>query len=170
MGISANELVMRAREHVYHIGCFTCASCSKALTTGDYFGMKDHLIYCRTHYELLIQGAYLGSPGPMPQGGMSPCLSPGPPGPPPMPYYNGVGTTTKGRPRKRKSPMPDSDPCLALGKYLYNIDCNLTELWYRRLVHLGLSHPCHSRPIKRISKTWHLFFLSFFRRLLNLLL
>nr|ABO93218.1 Lhx2 [Platynereis dumerilii] len=116
LAISANELVMRAREHVFHIGCFTCASCAKALTTGDYFGMKDHLIYCRSHYEHLMQGAFLGSPN-MPHGApMSPCLSPGPhiPGPPPMPFYNGVGTTQKGRPRKRKSPMPDSDPCLAL--------------------------------------------------------
>nr|AEN75257.1 apterous [Neanthes arenaceodentata] len=118
--ISANELVMRAREHVFHIGCFTCASCSKALTTGDYFGMKDHLIYCRSHYEHIMQGAFIGSPPPpsLSHGGpMSPCLSPGPPGPPPggpMSFYNGVGTTQKGRPRKRKSPMPESDPCLAL--------------------------------------------------------
>ena len=94
---------MRAREHVYHIGCFTCASCSKALTTGDYFGMKDAMIYCRAHYELVLQGDYCPD--------MNPALSQM------QPFYNGVGTTPKGRPRKRKSPMPESDHQLqALGE------------------------------------------------------
>ena len=100
-GISAHELVMRAREFVYHLGCFTCGSCNKALTTGDYFGMKDSMIYCRNHYELVLQGDFMpheNLPGMPPQTG-------------PIPFYNGVGTTQKGRPRKRKSPMPDPDQC-----------------------------------------------------------
>ena len=93
---------MRARDHVYHIGCFTCASCNKALTTGDYFGMKESMIYCRSHYELMLQDEYMPS--------MSPALPPGPQTP--LPYYNGVGTAQKGRPRKRKSPGPDGgDHC-----------------------------------------------------------
>ncbi|XP_076352158.1 LIM/homeobox protein Lhx9-like isoform X2 [Tachypleus tridentatus] len=55
-GIFANELVMRARDLVYHVHCFTCAWCNTVLTQGDYFGLKDNLVYCRTHYELLVQG------------------------------------------------------------------------------------------------------------------
>ncbi|KAF3696285.1 LIM/homeobox protein Lhx2 [Channa argus] len=58
LGISASEMVMRARDLVYHLNCFTCTTCSKMLTTGDHFGMKDSLVYCRLHFETLIQGEY----------------------------------------------------------------------------------------------------------------
>ncbi|KAG7265670.1 hypothetical protein CRUP_003903 [Coryphaenoides rupestris] len=51
LGISASEMVMRARDSVYHLSCFTCTTCSKTLTTGDHFGMKDNLVYCRGHFE-----------------------------------------------------------------------------------------------------------------------
>lgn len=46
-GISASELVMRARDLVYHVACFTCASCGTPLNKGDHFGQKDGLVYCR---------------------------------------------------------------------------------------------------------------------------
>lgn len=55
LSISPSELVMRAREHVYHLHCFTCATCNKPLTKGEYFGLKDDVIYCRQHYEMLLQ-------------------------------------------------------------------------------------------------------------------
>lgn len=51
-GISSTELVMRAREFVYHVQCFTCAHCGVQLTKGDQFGMSGHLIYCRDHYQV----------------------------------------------------------------------------------------------------------------------
>ncbi|XP_014664436.1 PREDICTED: LIM/homeobox protein Lhx9-like [Priapulus caudatus] len=113
MGISANELVMRAKELVYHLSCFTCASCNKALTPGEHFGMKENMVYCRTHYEFMMQGDYLpphmhGSPGLPP--GLPHGLPPGS-----LPFYNGVGAVQKGRPRKRKSPAPDLDGCPSLG-------------------------------------------------------
>ncbi|KAL5011794.1 hypothetical protein ScPMuIL_010345 [Solemya velum] len=101
MGIAANELVMRAKDLVYHMSCFSCASCNKTLATGDQFGMKENLVYCRTDYELLFHGEFMQS--------MSPGLA-GSPGTH-LPYYNGVGAVQKGRPRKRKSPLPDSDGC-----------------------------------------------------------
>ena len=63
--------------------------------------MKENMVYCRAHYELLMQGEYM------------PCLSPGLSGPP-VTYYNGVGAVQKGRPRKRKSPEPET--CLGLGE------------------------------------------------------
>ncbi|KAG1968744.1 LIM/homeobox protein Lhx9 [Pimephales promelas] len=43
---------------VYHLNCFTCTTCNKMLTTGDHFGMKDSLVYCRLHFETLIQGDF----------------------------------------------------------------------------------------------------------------
>ncbi|XP_064649177.1 LIM/homeobox protein Lhx9-like isoform X2 [Lineus longissimus] len=98
-GISSNELVMRAKDSVYHISCFTCASCNKSLTPGEQFGMRDNMVYCRAHYELIMQGDFM------------PCLSPSLNGP--VTYYNGVGAVQKGRPRKRKSPEPET--CLGLG-------------------------------------------------------
>lgn len=108
LGISASEMVMRARDLVYHLNCFTCTTCNKMLTTGDHFGMRDSLVYCRLHFETLIQGEYqahfnhtdvssvkgLG-------GGTANSLG--------LPYYNGVATVQKGRPRKRKSPGPGAE-------------------------------------------------------------
>lgn len=103
LGISASEMVMRARDSVYHLSCFTCTTCNKTLTTGDHFGMKDSLVYCRLHFETLVQGpeyhpqlnfAELAAKG----GGLS------------LPYFNGTGgTAQKGRPRKRKSPAMGID-------------------------------------------------------------
>ncbi|XP_011894609.1 PREDICTED: LIM/homeobox protein Lhx2 isoform X2 [Cercocebus atys] len=128
LGISASEMVMRARDLVYHLNCFTCTTCNKMLTTGDHFGMKDSLVYCRLHFEALLQGEYpahfnhadvaaaaaaaaaaksagLGAAGANPLG---------------LPYYNGVGTVQKGRPRKRKSPGPGAD----LAAYNAALSCN----------------------------------------------
>ncbi|XP_053149065.1 LIM/homeobox protein Lhx2-like [Hemicordylus capensis] len=103
-------MVMRARDLVYHLNCFACSTCAKMLTTGDHFGMKDSLVYCRLHFEALLQGEYQlhfnhaegaagkGIPAAL---GASAALG--------LPYYNGVGTVQKGRPRKRKSPGPGTD-------------------------------------------------------------
>lgn len=51
--ISSTELVMRAREYVFHLPCFFCVVCMTVLTKGDHFGMRDDEVYCRLHYELL---------------------------------------------------------------------------------------------------------------------
>lgn len=45
--ISPTELVMRVRNLVFHINCFSCAVCNLPLTKGDQFGVKDAVIYCR---------------------------------------------------------------------------------------------------------------------------
>ncbi|EEB19660.1 Ultrabithorax, putative [Pediculus humanus corporis] len=50
--ISSSELVMRARDFVFHVHCFTCTVCNSTLTKGDHFGLRDGAIYCRTHYDL----------------------------------------------------------------------------------------------------------------------
>lgn len=97
---------MRARDLVYHLNCFTCTTCSKMLTTGDHFGMKDSLVYCRLHFETLIQGEYqthFNHADVVPHKGLGPANALG------LSYFNGVGTVQKGRPRKRKSPGPGAE-------------------------------------------------------------
>jgi LIM homeobox protein 2/9 len=103
-GISANELVMRARDSVYHLHCFSCTSCGVPLSKGDHFGMRDGLVYCRPHYELLdlCDG---GDPMEMMfRGGESP----------PGYYANAPPQHHKGRPRKRKLPVEERPPCAEL--------------------------------------------------------
>ncbi|KAB1253848.1 LIM/homeobox protein Lhx2 [Camelus dromedarius] len=88
LGISASEMAMQARDWVYHLNCFTCTTCNKMLTTGDHFGMKDSLVYCRLHFEAPLQGEY------------------------PARFNNADGTVREGRPRKRKGPGPGADPAV----------------------------------------------------------
>ncbi|XP_036385421.1 LIM/homeobox protein Lhx2-like isoform X3 [Megalops cyprinoides] len=121
LGISASEMVMRARDLVYHLNCFTCTTCSKMLTTGDHFGMKDSLVYCRVHFETLIQGEYQAhynhtDIAPNKGGG----LGAGTANALGLGYYNGASTVQKGRPRKRKSPGPGAD----LAAYNAGLTCN----------------------------------------------
>ncbi|XP_044759395.1 LIM/homeobox protein Lhx9-like isoform X1 [Coccinella septempunctata] len=123
--ILSSELVMRARELVFHVHCFSCAVCNQPLTKGDHFGMREGAVLCRLHFEMPSAELPLASPGAMyPGGGMPPHHypaqfpspdfhhaplppQPGVDGGPPMakvPFFNGAPTTPrqKGRPRKRK--------------------------------------------------------------------
>ncbi|XP_053624077.1 protein apterous-like isoform X3 [Plodia interpunctella] len=119
--ISAMELVMRARDLVFHVHCFSCALCNTPLNKGDTFGIRDSAVYCRLHYETMPEyGPHIAVPGP-------PQMCPGPyGGPPPGPHYppypspdfsrveadvpkgaffNGAAAPPprqKGRPRKKK--------------------------------------------------------------------
>lgn len=122
LGISASEMVMRARDSVYHLSCFTCSTCNKTLTTGDHFGMKDSLVYCRAHFETLLQGEYPPQLSYTELAAKSGGLA--------LPYFNGTGTVQKGRPRKRKS------PALGVDIVNYNSGGSLTTL----TLTLQLSH------------------------------
>ncbi|XP_067867981.1 LIM/homeobox protein Lhx2-like isoform X2 [Heterodontus francisci] len=113
LGISASEMVMRARDLVYHLNCFTCTTCNKMLATGDHFGMKDSLVYCRIHFETLIQGEFQAHFNHTDVGSKSGAALG-------LPFYNGMGTVQKGRPRKRKSPGPAAD----LTAYNAALSCN----------------------------------------------
>lgn len=105
LGISASEMVMRARNLVYHLNCFTCTTCNKMLTTGDHFGMKDSLVYCRLHFETLVQGDY----GHFNHTDVAPSKALSAAGALALSFYNGSGSVQKGRPRKRKSLGPGAD-------------------------------------------------------------
>lgn len=130
-GIQPNELVMRARDNIYHIQCFTCNWCNTTLAQGDYFGLKDRDVYCRTHYEMITYGSlhYLSSEGAMhPSTGLAITGDHHHLADPLMPHYGSIysagngltlphfqaggGAPTggtgvrKGRPRKKKA-LPD---------------------------------------------------------------
>ncbi|KAK2727775.1 LIM/homeobox protein Lhx9-like isoform X1 [Artemia franciscana] len=125
--LGPNDLVMRARDFIYHLSCFTCAACNQSLTKGDIFGMRDGVVYCRLHFDMLQHGGGSFSPndslcGDMPHGIVPRHLLqhqmdihegeihegdihnglPGIGGIARIPFFNGNGTTQKGRPRKRK--------------------------------------------------------------------
>ncbi|XP_056587631.1 LIM/homeobox protein Lhx2a [Triplophysa dalaica] len=55
LGIPAKEIVMRARDLVYHLSCFSCVTCDKMLLTGDHYGMRDTSVYCQIHFESVLQ-------------------------------------------------------------------------------------------------------------------
>lgn len=48
--ISADQLVMKVAELVYHVACFSCATCGEFLKKGDFFGLKHDQVLCRAHY------------------------------------------------------------------------------------------------------------------------
>lgn len=46
---------MRARHLVFHVRCFSCAVCNALLTKGDQFGMRESSVYCRLHYDIVLE-------------------------------------------------------------------------------------------------------------------
>ncbi|XP_054858840.1 insulin gene enhancer protein ISL-2 [Eublepharis macularius] len=56
-GFSSSDLVMRARDHVYHLECFRCSVCSRQLLPGDEFSLRDHELLCRADHSLLLDRA-----------------------------------------------------------------------------------------------------------------
>lgn len=49
--IPAFEMVMRARDKVYHLECFACQECSHRFCVGDKFYLADGKILCEYDYE-----------------------------------------------------------------------------------------------------------------------
>lgn len=112
---------MRARNLVFHVHCFTCVVCNTLLTKGDQFGMRDSGVYCREHYDIILNSSTASTSttqcqysqfGGSPNSHTSPTHSDGVPMKlPSSSYYDAprhVMTNLpqtprqKGRPRKRK--------------------------------------------------------------------
>lgn len=49
--IRPTDLVMRARQHLFHVDCFRCAVCNCTFIKGDLFGMYDAVVYCQLHFR-----------------------------------------------------------------------------------------------------------------------
>lgn len=46
-----SELVMRARQLIFHLNCFACDICNTPLTRGDYYSIRNNTVYCRLHFD-----------------------------------------------------------------------------------------------------------------------
>lgn len=62
MGFCSSDLVMRARESVYHMECFRCSVCCRHLLPGDEFSLREDELLCRADHCLLMEQASAGSP------------------------------------------------------------------------------------------------------------
>lgn len=83
--IQSSDLVMKARQNLFHVGCFRCATCDTVLKKGDLFGMYDDVLYCRLHFELISSGHHVGitsipPPPPPPQPPQGTSFTPDPMG------------------------------------------------------------------------------------------
>ncbi|XP_006817234.1 LIM domain only protein 3-like isoform X2 [Saccoglossus kowalevskii] len=59
--IPAFEMVMRARDNVYHLECFACQQCNHRFCVGDKFYLRNNKILCEEDYEdamMLAMGHY----------------------------------------------------------------------------------------------------------------
>ncbi|NWV67325.1 ISL2 protein, partial [Malurus elegans] len=54
---SSSDLVMRARDHVYHLECFRCAACGRQLLPGDQFCLRERDLLCRADHGPPPDGA-----------------------------------------------------------------------------------------------------------------
>lgn len=50
-GLSSSELVMRARDLVFHVGCFCCILCGIHLSAGDTAAVRGGRVFCSEHYD-----------------------------------------------------------------------------------------------------------------------
>uniref|UniRef100_A0A8C2DXJ2 ISL LIM homeobox 2b n=1 Tax=Cyprinus carpio TaxID=7962 RepID=A0A8C2DXJ2_CYPCA len=62
LGFSSSDLVMRARDSVYHIECFRCSVCSRQLLPGDEFSVRDEELLCRADHGLALERGSGSSP------------------------------------------------------------------------------------------------------------
>ena len=49
---------MRSRDHVYHVECFSCYTCSRPLAPGDTYGTHGDQIFCQEDYEHILNNFY----------------------------------------------------------------------------------------------------------------
>ncbi|RWS15332.1 LIM/homeobox protein Lhx3-like isoform X2 [Dinothrombium tinctorium] len=55
-GIAPTAIVRRAQDNVYHLQCFNCILCKRALNTGDeFYLMEDNKLVCKADYEAAKQ-------------------------------------------------------------------------------------------------------------------
>ncbi len=88
MEVQSSDLVMKARQYLFHVACFRCVTCDAALLKGDLFGMLDDLLYCKSHYEQqtgIVGGSFT------PDHHSPVDVGPPPPShPPPPPFHHGM--------------------------------------------------------------------------------
>ena len=61
LDIQPSDLVMKARNCLFHVECFRCARCDATLKKGDFFGMFENILYCQLHYEMMTSDTSSGT-------------------------------------------------------------------------------------------------------------
>ena len=135
--IQPSDLVMKARQFLFHVDCFRCDTCNLPLKKGDLFGMYDDHLYCRIHYEMASSDlaasavapphAPVTSTGPFTPDPMGHSPDPSgyglhlpfpPPGPPPVGYPGPPGDPVGWYPPPDFPPgMGSTGPCDTMGQY-----------------------------------------------------
>ncbi|KAI2808251.1 Insulin protein enhancer protein isl-1 [Blomia tropicalis] len=54
LGFNKTDLVMRARNKIYHVDCFRCVVCTRQLTRGDEFALREDDLFCKADHEVVI--------------------------------------------------------------------------------------------------------------------
>lgn len=112
--------------------------------------MKDSLVYCRLHFETLVQG-----PDYHPQLNFAELAAKG--GGLTLPYFNGTGTAQKGRPRKRKSPAMGIDiPSYNTGETaeLLGASFHIEKQQRRRRRRAHNKNPLFSFGVESLTSAW----------------
>ncbi|EFO91271.1 CRE-TTX-3 protein [Caenorhabditis remanei] len=63
--LKREDMIMKAKEMIFHHACFVCFICGTKLNTGDYYTMSPsgHL-YCHAHYDVIRTSALCDEPTP----------------------------------------------------------------------------------------------------------
>ena len=62
-----SDLVMRAKNKIYHLECFRCVACEKRLVPGDEFALRQDGLFCKEDHqvEMVHVPDGVGNPGKM---------------------------------------------------------------------------------------------------------
>ena len=58
LGFSKSDFVMRAKDRIFHVGCFSCTACHRQLYPGDEFVLNNEELLCKDH-DVLMEADFI---------------------------------------------------------------------------------------------------------------